>query len=122
MKNDPATDTLKHVLTRRQLLRRGSAGIGSLALGSMLAPNAFAAKVAANRTHFAPKAKRIIFLFMNGAPSQQDLFDYKPKLDELHGKELFKSYDPESEKWSDEGFIEKTQRLTGMTSGQKAFP
>jgi uncharacterized protein (DUF1501 family) len=59
---------------------------------------------------------------MNGAPSQQDMFDYKPKLDELHGKELFKKYDPKSKSWSKEGFIEKTQRLTGMTSGQSSFP
>jgi hypothetical protein len=121
MINDAATDTLKRVLTRRELLRKGAAGIGSLALGSMLAPKAFAADMAANRKQFAPKAKRIIFLFMNGAPSQQDLFDYKPKLAEHHGKELFKRYDPELEKWSEEGFIEKTQRLTGMTSRQKSF-
>jgi uncharacterized protein (DUF1501 family) len=88
----------------------------------MLAPKAFAADLARRGTDFAPKAKRVIFLFMNGAPSQQDMFDYKPKLDELHGKELFKKYDPKSKSWSKEGFIEKTQRLTGMTSGQSSFP
>jgi uncharacterized protein (DUF1501 family) len=116
------TDLLKHVITRRQLLRAGSAGIGSLALNSLLAPEAFARDLAIRGPHFAPKAKRIIFLFMNGAPSQQDLFDYKPSLDEHHGKELFKKYDPKSKAWSKDGFIEKTQRLTGMTSGQSSFP
>ncbi|MFP6882770.1 MAG: DUF1501 domain-containing protein [Roseibacillus sp.] len=89
-------DRLKHVITRRQLLRTGSAGIGSLALGSLLAPKAFAADLAKRGAQFAPKAKRIIFLFMNGAPSQQDLFEYKPKLAENHGKELFKKFDPKS--------------------------
>ncbi|MFT4639946.1 MAG: hypothetical protein ACI8T1_003271 [Verrucomicrobiales bacterium] len=120
--NDPSLDSLQHVLTRRQLLRSGSAGIGSLALGSLLAPEAFAKDVAQRQAHFAPKAKRIIFLFMNGAPSQQDLFDYKPMLERHHGKELFKRYDPSSKTWSKDGFIEKTQRLTGMTSGQSSFP
>jgi hypothetical protein len=84
----------------------------------MLAPEALASQV----SHFAPKAKRIIFLFMNGAPAQQDLFDYKPKLDEFHGKELFKKYDEKSKSWSNEGFVKKNQRLTGMTAGQSSFP
>ncbi len=119
---DVSTDLLQHVITRRHLLQAGSIGIGSLALNSLLAPEAFAADVAKRGLHFAPKAKRIIFLFMNGAPSQQDLFDYKPKLDEHHGKELFKRFDPKTKTWSKEGFIEKTQRLTGMTAGQASFP
>ena len=59
--------------------------------------------------HFAPRAKRMIYLFMHGGPSQLDLFDHKPGLRALHGHEL-----PDS--------IRQTQRLTGMTSGQKAFP
>ncbi|HEX5167668.1 MAG TPA: DUF1501 domain-containing protein, partial [Cyclobacteriaceae bacterium] len=59
--------------------------------------------------HFAPKAKRIIYLFQNGAPSQLETFDYKPLLRTMMGKEL-----PES--------IRHGQRLTGMTSGQKSFP
>lgn len=122
MAHDITTDHAKHVLTRRHLLRSGGAGIGSLALHSLLAPDAFAKDIARKGLHFAPKAKRIIFLFMNGAPSQQDMFDYKPKLDEYHGKELFKRQDPKTGEWSKEGFIEKTQRLTGMTSGQKGFP
>jgi hypothetical protein len=59
--------------------------------------------------HFAPKAKRIIYLFQNGAPSQLDLFDYKPKLQEMFGKDL-----PAS--------VRMGQRLTGMTSNQTKFP
>lgn len=119
--NDHVLDSCKHAITRRHLLRAGSTGIGSLALQSMLAPDALAADVVSRSPHYAPKAKRIIFLFMNGAPSQQDLFDYKPKLDEFHGKELFKKYDSKSKSWSKEGFVKKNQRLTGMTSGQKSF-
>jgi len=117
-----ATDYLKHVVTRRQLLRSGAAGIGSLALHSMLAPGAMAQQIQRSGTHFAPRAKRIIFLFMNGAPSQQDLFDYKPDVSKHHGKELFKKYDEKTEQWSADGFVEKTQRLTGMTAGQQKFP
>ena len=120
--DDQILDTYKHAITRRQLLSAGSTGIGSLALGSMLAPKAFAADLERRGTNFAPKAKRIIFLFMNGAPSQQDMFDFKPKINELHGKELFKKYDPKSKTWGKDGYIEKTQRLTGMTSGQSSFP
>ncbi|RZL17830.1 MAG: DUF1501 domain-containing protein, partial [Pedobacter sp.] len=59
--------------------------------------------------HFAPKAKRIIYLFQNGAPSQLDLFDYKPKLQKMFGEDL-----PAS--------IRMGQRLTGMTADQKKFP
>ncbi len=59
--------------------------------------------------HFAPKAKRAIYLFMNGGPSQLDLFDYKPKMDAMFDKDL-----PDS--------IRKGQRLTTMTSGQARFP
>ena len=59
--------------------------------------------------HFAPKAKRVIYLFQSGAPSQMELFDYKPNLNKLRGSEL-----PDS--------IRNGQRLTGMTSGQKSFP
>ena len=59
--------------------------------------------------HFAPKARRVIFLFQSGGPSQQDLFDYKPLLNERHGEEL-----PES--------IRRGQRLTTMSSNQSTFP
>ena len=104
---DEATEYLKHVATRRQLLRAGAAGIGSLALHSMLAPEAFAAQVKSAGPNFAPRAKRIIFLFMNGAPSQQDLFDYKPLVDKYHGRELFKTYNKKTGKWSDKGFAKR---------------
>ena len=118
---DIIEDAYKNLSTRRHLLRSGSAGIGSIALNSMLAPEALASQFSEQASHFAPKAKRIIFLFMNGAPAQQDLFDYKPKLDEFHGKELFKKYDEKSKSWSKEGFVKKNQRLTGMTAGQSSF-
>ena len=119
---DIVEDAHKNLSTRRHLLRAGSAGIGSIALNSMLAPEAMASQISEQASHFAPKAKRIIFLFMNGAPAQQDLFDYKPRLDEFHGKELFKKYDEKEKSWSQEGFVKKNQRLTGMTAGQSSFP
>ena len=61
------------------------------------------------RTHFKPKAKRVIYLFMSGGPSHIDMFDYHPKLREYHGQEL-----PDS--------IRNGQRITGMTSKQSSFP
>jgi hypothetical protein len=91
-------------LTRRQLFGRASAGIGGAALASLLGEGrSFAAP------HFAPKAKRVIYLFMHGGPSQLDLFDHKPGLKKLHGQEF-----PAS--------VLGDQRLTGMTSGQKSKP
>ena len=95
--------------TRRQFFRRGALGLGAAALGH-LAPRALAgAGLPDHITHFAPKAKRAIYLFMSGGPSQMDLFDYKPKMDAIFDTDL-----PES--------IRKGQRLTTMTSGQKRFP
>lgn len=101
-------------LNRRKFLSKLSLGIGSVALGSLLIPDLFSGKpdeeaLMAGLPHFAPKAKRIIYLFQNGAPSQLDLFDYKPKLQEMFGQDL-----PES--------IRMGQRLTGMTADQKKFP
>ena len=100
-------------LNRRKFLSRLGIGIGSAALGSLLMPDLFGnsdqPELLAGLPHFAPKAKRIIYLFQNGAPSQLDLFDYKPKLNEMQGQEL-----PES--------IRNGQRLTGMTSNQAKFP
>ena len=95
-------------LTRRAFLRRTANGVGTLALASLLGRSSLAAAVGP-LPHFAPKAKRVIYLFMHGGPSQLDMLDHKPNLRAMHGKDL-----PES--------IRKTQRLTGMTSGQKAFP
>ncbi len=101
-------------LNRRRFLSQVSLGIGSVALGSLMIPDLFGNKsdeevLMAGLPHFAPKAKRIIYLFQNGAPSQLDLFDYKPKLIEMFGQDL-----PES--------IRNGQRLTGMTADQKKFP
>ena len=71
-------------LNRRRFLSTVSLGVGSLALGSLLMPDLFSSNeeeaMTAGIPHFAPKAKRVIYLFQNGAPSQQELFDYKPKL------------------------------------------
>src|SRR5436853_494038 len=76
-----------HELTRRRFLERTSAGVGLAALASLLGEQG-AAKGA---THFAPKVKNVIQLFMAGGPSHVDLFDPKPKLQELHGQEVPKS-------------------------------
>ena len=101
-------------MTRRQLLGKTSTGIGVAALASLLNPNLFAEDASAvgglpGLPHFAPKAKRIIYLHQSGAPSQIDLFDYKPKLADVAGSEL-----PDS--------VRQGQRITGMTSGQNSLP
>jgi Protein of unknown function (DUF1501) len=105
-------DHRKHV-TRRHFLGKASLGLGSVALGSLLIPDLFSNKEDTVQPlglpHFAPKAKRIIYLFQNGAPSQLESFDYKPLLNKMTGEEL-----PAS--------IRMGQRLTGMTSGQAKFP
>ena len=88
---------------------------GSAALGTLLTKDLFSPKksleesIMAGIPHFAPKAKRVIYLFQNGAPSQLESFDYKPLLNKMVGQEL-----PAS--------IRGAQRLTGMTSGQDKFP
>ena len=97
------------MMTRRQLFGRTATGIGAAALGSILAPSAFAAKGLPGVPNFPAKAKRVIYLHQSGAPSQMDLFDYKPGLTKRFAEEL-----PDS--------IRQGQRLTGMTSGQKKFP
>ena len=99
-------------LTRRHFFGRAALGLGTAALATLTAQRAGAATAAGGLPglpHFAPKAKRAIYLFMNGGPSQMDLFDYKPAMDKLFDKDL-----PES--------IRKGQRLTTMTSGQTRFP
>jgi hypothetical protein len=92
-------------ITRRHFF--GKATLGAAALATLLREDGFAAESAL--PHFAPKAKRVIYLFQSGGPSHLELFDYKPKLAKFHGSEL-----PDS--------IRQGQRLTGMTSGQKSFP
>jgi hypothetical protein len=94
--------------TRRHFFHR--AGVGAAALWSLLQSGSIAAAESAPALpHFPPRAKRVIYLFQSGAPSQLDLFDHKPRLAEMRGKEL-----PDS--------IRKGQRLTGMTATQESFP
>lgn len=91
---------LHRQITRRHFFGRSARGIGSLALASLLNKRLFAADAkplpatggALGQLHFAPRAKRIIYLFMSGAPSQLDLYDYKPKLIELNGKPMPESF------------------------------
>jgi uncharacterized protein (DUF1501 family) len=100
------------LLTRRQLFGRASAGIGTAALASLLNPGLLEGAATGGSlpvTHFAPKAKHVIYLFMSGGPSHIDLFDHKPKLKDHHGEEL-------------PGSVRMGQRITGMTSGQASFP
>lgn len=97
-------------VTRRHFLSRMGQGIGAAALASLFDRDAFGATMAAPAfPNFAPKAKRVIYLFMSGGPSHLDLFDYKPKLREMHGKDL----PPE---------VRGAQRLTGMSANQASFP
>ena len=75
-------------LTRRAFLGRSAGGLGALALASLLKPDLLASGGLPGFPNFAPRAKRIIFLFMAGGPSHVDLFDPKPKLNELDGKKI----------------------------------
>src|SRR5437764_7622 len=95
-------------LTRRQLFGRAARGIGTAALASLLDPELMAAP-ARSAPHHPPRAKRVIYLFMHGGPSQLDLFDHKPGLRARHGQEL-----PPS--------VRGSQRLTGMTANQTSHP
>lgn len=104
--------------TRRQFFSRGASAVGFGALASLLgleglAPALNAAgidrSIKPGKTHFAPKAKHVIYLHMVGGPSQMDTYDYKPQMNRWFDKDL-----PDS--------IRMGQRLTTMTSGQKRFP
>src|SRR5262245_11424880 len=121
MASDPLADRVQRI-TRRQLLGRGAGGLGAAALAMLLGPGRLgAAEQAAGGsdgpagaalrlgTHFAPRARRAIYLHMVGAPSQLETFDYKPGLAALFDQEL-----PPA--------VRGGQRLTGMTSGQSRFP
>lgn len=104
--NDLTITGIVDQLNRRTFLRNSMFGLGGLALSSMInrsSPQNFEVP------HFAARAKRIIYLFQSGAPSQMELFDYKPILKERFGEEL-----PDS--------IRGNQRVTGMTSNQRSFP
>lgn len=101
-------------ITRKHFLTKAGLGLGGAALGGLLFKDQLFGSSAETAmqlgvAQFAPKAKRIIYLFQNGAPSQLETFDYKPLLNKMHGEEL-----PAS--------IRMGQRLTGMTSNQEKFP
>jgi hypothetical protein len=105
-------------VNRRHFLSRAAMGIGGAALASLLPGCGIGGSASLTErlaggvlssTHVAPKAKRVIYLFQSGSPSQVELFDYKPKMKEMHGQEL-----PDS--------IRQGQRLTGMTAYQQSFP
>ncbi|MDN5204802.1 DUF1501 domain-containing protein [Fulvivirgaceae bacterium BMA10] len=116
-------EDLQYNMNRRHFFSKASLGLGSVALASMLNPTKSAAKALSSFSatseglsngvlrspHHLPKAKRIIYLFQSGGPSQLDLFDYKPVLEKRRGEDL-----PAS--------VRMGQRLTGMTSGQASFP
>ena len=99
----------RDALERRHFLGQASTGLASVALGTLLSQESEAGDAIAAAKTIAPKAKRVIYLFQSGAPSQLDLFDYKPELKSQFDKDL-----PDS--------IRRGQRLTGMTSGQARFP
>ncbi|GHB60544.1 DUF1501 domain-containing protein [Persicitalea jodogahamensis] len=125
----PEFNKLNTKLDRRHFLTKTSLGMGALALGSLFGANklfgAGAAGAASQNPgelsedsqeailralpHFAPKAKRVVYLFMSGGPSQLETFDYKPKLNEMFAKQL-----PDS--------VRKGQRLTGMSASQSSLP
>jgi uncharacterized protein (DUF1501 family) len=104
-------DEVRLGLTRRHFFGRAATGLGAAALASLLdgETTARAEMAAPVGTHFAPKAKRVIYLFMHGGPSQIDLFDHKPELRRRHGEDL-----PPS--------VRMNQRLTTMSSNQKTLP
>jgi len=99
----------KLLMTRRHFFGRTSVGLGAAALTTLLGGDAEAAGGLPGLPNFPPTAKRVIYLFQHGAPSQLDLFDYKPGLQAHRGTEL-----PDS--------IRMGQRLTGMTAYQAKFP
>jgi hypothetical protein len=112
----PTGDALE--LSRRHFFARGATGLGVAALASLLTDDGFSSANTSGPTrsaglpgspHFVPRAKRVIYLFQSGAPSQMDLFDYKPAVQAEFDKEL-----PDS--------VRMGQRITTMTSSQKRFP
>src|SRR5436189_4742119 len=96
----------QRLLTRRTFLGQSGFGLGAIALASLLGERGDAQQALPGLPHFPPRARRIICLFQSGAPSQMDLFDYKPRLQELFGQDL-----PDS--------VRRGQRFTGMTATQE---
>ncbi|HZF39187.1 MAG TPA: DUF1501 domain-containing protein, partial [Blastocatellia bacterium] len=100
----------KLLMTRRHFFGRCGAGMGAAALALLFEERGLAQQAGlAGLPHFTPKAKRVIYLYQSGAPSQLDLFDPKPQLEKYRGQNL-----PDS--------IRMGQRLTGMTAYQSSFP
>ena len=105
------------VMTRRHFLSGATMGLGAIGLSSLLGTSASGQANPGHSLvgglpglpHFPPKAKRIIYLFQSGGPAQQDLFDYKPLLNEKNGEAL-----PD--------FVRGNQRLTGMSANQASLP
>jgi hypothetical protein len=116
---DKLLSSVRSDITRRHFFGRSAFGLGTAALAQLLAQDLDAQDGSQSFTkdagalpglpHFAPKAKRVIYLFQSGGPSHLDLFDYKPQVTKVSGTDL-----PES--------IRGGQRLTSMTSGQSSFP
>jgi hypothetical protein len=110
MNNDPIRES-ELLATRRQLFGRAALGLGTAAMANLFGPQLLGDESvqqtqAAGGVHHAAKAKRVIYLFMSGGPSQHDLWDYKPKLQEMFGQQL-----PD--------YVRDGQRITGMTSNQE---
>lgn len=97
--------------SRRQFLTQSAGGLGGLALSGLASQTGLASLGDSSNSfpNFAPKARRVIYLHQSGGPPQQDLFDYKPHLDKVHGQET-----PDS--------VFNGQRLNGMSAGQASFP
>lgn len=113
---NPFQEQQRHI-TRRELFGRAACGLGTAALASLLGQDGFAAATQdaaggmaplAGLPHIAPRAKRVIYLFQNGAPTHVDLFDYKPLLHKLHGKPVPESYIAGK----------RFSTMTGMASGK----
>jgi hypothetical protein len=110
MQNTPPSREHDLMITRRQLFGRMALGLGTAAMAHLIGPGLQAGDRAAIRgPHHAPKAKRVIYLFMSGGPSHHDLWDYKPKMKGMFAEPL-----PDH--------IRNGQRITGMSSGQKTLP
>ena len=108
---DPLAESRLH-MTRRHFFGLNACGIGAAALGNLLPASLIAGTeqgALPGLPHFKPTARRVIYLFQSGGPSQMELFDYKPRLKEFEGTDL-----PDS--------VRKGQRLTGMSATQSSFP
>ncbi|MEM6641652.1 MAG: DUF1501 domain-containing protein, partial [Bacteroidota bacterium] len=117
--NNPELKREENKIDRRQFLTKTSLGLGAMALGSLMGVDKVLGSSKPSFTqpdiglpglpHFAPKAKRIVYLFQSGGPSQFETFDYKPKLKDMFGQEVPKS-------------VIGGQRLTGMSELQTSLP